>query len=50
MKDFIITCNGNLINYKWKNACNAQLLFHYFEHINSAYIVPYWYHVVEDDK
>ena len=27
--DFIfITCNGNLINYKAKNACNAQVLFH----------------------
>ena len=24
-----IPCNGNLISYKAKKACNAQLLFHY---------------------
>ena len=29
METFIITCNGNLINYKGKKGCNAQLLFHY---------------------
>ena len=29
METFFITCNGNLINYKAKKACNAQLLFHY---------------------
>ena len=26
---FIITCNGNLINYKGKKCCNAQIIFHY---------------------
>ena len=29
METFFITCNGDLINYKGKKACNAQLLFHY---------------------
>ena len=29
MEIFFITCNGNLINYRAKKACNAQLLFHY---------------------
>ena len=27
MKIFFITCNGNLINYKPKYACNTQLLY-----------------------
>ena len=29
MKDFIITSNGNLINYSGKNACNATITSHY---------------------
>ena len=29
MEIFFFTCNGNLINYKAKKACYAQLLFHY---------------------
>ena len=29
MKDFIITSNGNLINYIGKNACNATITSHY---------------------
>ena len=29
MKDFIITSNGNLINYHGKNACNATITSHY---------------------
>ena len=29
METFIITFNGNLITYKGKKGCNAQLLFHY---------------------
>ena len=29
METFFITCNGNLINYKAKKACNARLLFHF---------------------
>ena len=34
METSIITSNGNLINYKSKNGCNAQLLFHYICTIN----------------
>ena len=29
MENFFITSNGNLINYKAKKACNAQLHFNY---------------------
>ena len=29
MGDFIITSNGNLINYNGKNACNATITSHY---------------------